>query len=1252
MKKSIIALSSGIIASLGLAFSIGMALYQAPAKTQALGTYSTDPSTYYSSSFVTSTHTGTALASDLHELMFDTHDTYVAYASLNTYLAESDQDPHDSDNIIGFWSNVSVVGEWNSSVWNKEHIWAQSYSNSAWTTSYGGADMHHIRPSDAMVNISRGNTAYGLCNQTTATQVEVNGVNTGSYSGPSLNTSTATVFEPRDSVKGDTARILLYMYMHYSTTFGTTTTHCADLSGMLTSVADAYDSGYTGGGTSNNNTGVLAMLLAWSDADPVDEAEMIRNNVAASYQGNRNPFVDFPRLAHSIWDTTPTAYTGLVADATQHVELGSTLSPSARFFPSSASAPTFTYSSGDSNILSVNGSTITALSVGTTVLTASYTTGGATYTASTAVTVEPAVNGILASLDTATIPAGNTLPLREYVLPSTSYNRKISWSSSNTSVASVGAKTGIVTGLAAGTCNIVCTTEEGSYVDSCAVTVTAVSATQGHLVITRSSFPSGALAYATSDTWTLGSFTGTADIYSTATQADLQMRSTTKGYPCNTTAIPHITQINVKGSGVNTSTWQPYLSTGTALTSSNYSSSGTSQTAQTMANSGSTLTWTFSYSSNYQYFYLNLTSTGAANIQEIDVYYGYSTSNIQLLYLVPNSSAMTMSYQSGDSLSLTGLIVTAVYDDYHTSVVTSSATYAPANGSVLTSSDTEITVTYSYTSIDGTTRIATTIVPLTVVGAPKTLSTLTLDQSSISIAVTQTAVLVATAHFSDGSTMVVTSLSSCVWSSSNTSVATVSSGTITAGATAGTATITASYTYGGLTRTATCALTVTATPHLDYLTASNAPDCWFGNPSYTPTSGASFSVIAHYTSGGSSVDVTSSCTFAWVTAGSNKVLGLQLMTATYTEDVYTRTVNFNVRVTNVGAIRTSTTASSGTKVVVPNQTNTGSTATSYVTTATTFTEDSSTYVINNWNPKSLQIRGNQSSISSNFYLYNTTALPGAVQSVTITTQSASLKPAYWYVVTGTSSVGAVTSGGTVGTGSTAVTTFTINLTNTTDTFFSIYAKSGATYGTALLATANSIVINYASTTTVTNFTYAEQASAMKDFLDGSATCSVTSSADVKRFALEYNAMKTTDVANSKTIFATLIAATQYNYGGSDSYDYNLLTGEYTGSGPSGSTTLTSYRKLEYIVSMYNTANPTDLVYLYGTTITYEGTDANGGSTDRTSPFLRDPSGNIVASSQSFNSLSITLVSVAASGVLTMILISGVYVFGKKKIRKD
>ena len=211
MKKSIIALSSGIIASLGLAFSIGMALYQAPAKTQALGTYSTDPSTYYSSSFVTSTHTGTALASDLHELMFDTHDTYVAYASLNTYLAESDQDPHDSDNIIGFWSNVSVVGEWNSSVWNKEHIWAQSYSNSAWTTSYGGADMHHIRPSDAMVNISRGNTAYGLCNQTTATQVEVNGVNTGSYSGPSLNTSTATVFEPRDSVKGDTARILLYM---------------------------------------------------------------------------------------------------------------------------------------------------------------------------------------------------------------------------------------------------------------------------------------------------------------------------------------------------------------------------------------------------------------------------------------------------------------------------------------------------------------------------------------------------------------------------------------------------------------------------------------------------------------------------------------------------------------------------------------------------------------------------------------------------------------------------------------------------------------------------------------------------------------------------------------------------------------------------------------------------------------------------------------------------------------------------------
>ena len=40
--------------------------------------------------------------------------------------------------------------------------------------------------------------------------------------------------------------------------------------------------------------GRLAILLDWHYADPVDAFERNRNDVVASYQGNRNPFVDHP----------------------------------------------------------------------------------------------------------------------------------------------------------------------------------------------------------------------------------------------------------------------------------------------------------------------------------------------------------------------------------------------------------------------------------------------------------------------------------------------------------------------------------------------------------------------------------------------------------------------------------------------------------------------------------------------------------------------------------------------------------------------------------------------------------------------------------------------------------------------------------------------------------------------------------------------------------------------------------------------
>jgi endonuclease I len=45
----------------------------------------------------------------------------------------------------------------------------------------------------------------------------------------------------------------------------------------------------------------LTMLKIWHTQDPVSQKEIDRNEAAYSYQGNRNPFVDYPSFVTEIW---------------------------------------------------------------------------------------------------------------------------------------------------------------------------------------------------------------------------------------------------------------------------------------------------------------------------------------------------------------------------------------------------------------------------------------------------------------------------------------------------------------------------------------------------------------------------------------------------------------------------------------------------------------------------------------------------------------------------------------------------------------------------------------------------------------------------------------------------------------------------------------------------------------------------------------------------------------------------------------
>lgn len=80
------------------------------------------------------------------------------------------------------------------------------------------------------------------------------------------------------------------------------------------------------------------------------------------------------------------------------------------------------------------------------------------------------VTGVSLDKSTDSIEVGETTTLTETVAPANATNKNVSWSTSNSSVATV--TNGVVTGVSAGTARITVTTADGGFTDYCDVTVT------------------------------------------------------------------------------------------------------------------------------------------------------------------------------------------------------------------------------------------------------------------------------------------------------------------------------------------------------------------------------------------------------------------------------------------------------------------------------------------------------------------------------------------------------------------------------------------------------------------------------------------------------------------------------------------------------------------------------------------------------------------------------------------------------------
>ncbi|MGN9812909.1 endonuclease [Micromonospora sp. BQ11] len=226
-------------------------------------------STYYATAMG---KTGTALRNSLHSII-RSH-TKLSYDRVWEALKDTDQDPANANNVILLYTGRSQSKSSNGGGpddWNREHVWAKSHGDFG-TATGPGTDVHHLRPTDVSVNASRGSKDFDLGGSAVA-------------EAPGCYTD-ADSWEPRNAVKGDVARMIMYMAIRYEGTDGWPD---LELNQAVSNGSAPYH-------------GKLSVLLQWNQVDPPDAFEKRRNQVIYErWQGNRNPFIDHPEWATAIW---------------------------------------------------------------------------------------------------------------------------------------------------------------------------------------------------------------------------------------------------------------------------------------------------------------------------------------------------------------------------------------------------------------------------------------------------------------------------------------------------------------------------------------------------------------------------------------------------------------------------------------------------------------------------------------------------------------------------------------------------------------------------------------------------------------------------------------------------------------------------------------------------------------------------------------------------------------------------------------
>ncbi|CAJ1967984.1 unnamed protein product [Cylindrotheca closterium] len=169
--------------------------------------------------------------------------------------------------------------------WQKEWIWPRRRAiceNSLDCVGKDLSDLHNVRPTSQLSKLVRDSKYFASCDLLN----HGGGCMSPAEDGSNTTCSCNRAYQPPESQRGEIARILMYMDVRYDGT----EEDSEDLRLADCPFNAPYDFAY------------LSQMIKWHNQYPPSEQEKMRNElVCTDYQGNRNPFVDYPALVSVIF---------------------------------------------------------------------------------------------------------------------------------------------------------------------------------------------------------------------------------------------------------------------------------------------------------------------------------------------------------------------------------------------------------------------------------------------------------------------------------------------------------------------------------------------------------------------------------------------------------------------------------------------------------------------------------------------------------------------------------------------------------------------------------------------------------------------------------------------------------------------------------------------------------------------------------------------------------------------------------------